>query len=634
MSSSEAPTSQDSEAESTASVTRLPVAPALEPALESIHLPPQGQTIESNRRIVLISGIAIIVGIAAGIIAKILVALIDLITNISFFGLFSTGFHSPSDTHMGLWLIVIPAIGGVIVGIMARYGSAAIRGHGIPEAMEQVLYNESRVPARVTLLKPISSAIAIGTGGPFGAEGPIIATGGAFGSLIGQFMRITGDERKILLAAGAAGGMAAIFGSPVSAVLLAIELLLFEYRARSLVPVALASAAAMAVHLVLISTEPVFAMPNITEPGGGALVVYTLLGALIGFGSVYITRAVYWVEDMFDRIPLHWMWWPAIGGIAVGIIGFIDPRTLGVGYDNIRDILSGNVLGTSLLLLVVLKFVTWAVALGSGTSGGTLAPLFTIGGGIGALLGVGVSAMAPQLGIDPRIAALVGMAAVFAGASRALLTSIVFAFEATRQPLGLLPLLGGGTAAYLVSLLMMRSTIMTEKLVRRGTRIPSEYEADFLDQVLVREIESREVVALKADDAVEEVRDWMAARAPGSTHQGFPVVNSKDQLVGVVTRRDLLDIDLPITCVVRELIKRPAVVIFEDNSLRDAADQMVQQNVGRLPIVPRDNPRHVIGIITRSDLLSAHERRMRMANRAQRSIVFGRLRGAERKTPA
>lgn len=634
MSSSEAPTSQDSEAESTASVTRLPVAPALEPALESIRLPPQGQTVESNRRIVLISGIAIIVGIAAGIIAKILVALIDLITNISFFGIFSTGFHSPSDTHLGPLLIVIPAIGGLIVGIMARYGSAAIRGHGIPEAMEQVLYNESRVPARVTLLKPISSAIAIGTGGPFGAEGPIIATGGAFGSLIGQFMRITGDERKILLAAGAAGGMAAIFGSPVSAVLLAIELLLFEYRARSLVPVALASAAAMAVHLVLMGTEPVFAMPNITEPGGGALVVYTLLGALIGFGSVYITRAVYWVEDAFDRIPLHWMWWPAIGGIAVGIIGFIDPRTLGVGYDNIRDILSGNVLGTSLLLLVVLKFVTWAVALGSGTSGGTLAPLFTIGGGIGALLGVGVSAMAPQLGIDPRIAALVGMAAVFAGASRALLTSVVFAFEATRQPLGLLPLLGGGTAAYLVSLLMMRSTIMTEKLVRRGTRIPSEYEADFLDQMLVREIESREVVALKADDAVEEVRDWMAARAPGSTHQGFPVVNSKDQLIGVVTRRDLLDIDLSMTCVVRELIKRPAVVIFEDNSLRDAADQMVQQNVGRLPIVPRDNPRHVIGIITRSDLLSAHERRMRMANRAQRSIVFGRLRGAERKTPA
>jgi len=325
------------------------------------------------------------------------------------------------------------------------------------------------------------------------------------------------------------------------------------------------------------------------------------------------------------------MWWPAIGGIAVGIIGWLDPRTLGVGYDNIRHILAGNIVGASLLLLVILKCTSWVVALGSGTSGGTLAPLFTIGGGLGALLGVGVSALAPSVGIDVRIAALVGMAAMFAGASRALLTSIVFAFEATRQPLGLLPLLGGGTAAYLVSLFLMRGTIMTEKLLRRGGRIPSEYEADFLDQVLVRDIESRDVVALKADDAVEEVRDWMAARAPGSTHQGFPVVNAQDQLVGVVTRRDLLDVDLPLMSLVRDLIKRPAVVIFEDNSLRDAADQMVRENVGRLPIVARDNPRRLIGLITRSDILGAHKRRIRLANRAQRSIVFGRLRVAAAK---
>ncbi|HEX5437244.1 MAG TPA: chloride channel protein [Gemmatimonadaceae bacterium] len=631
MSSSEAPTAHDSEVEPENTVTGLPVAPALEPALEAIHLPQQGQTVQSNRRIVLISAIAILVGFAAGVIAKLLILLIDFITNVSFFGQFTTGFHSPSGTHIGLWIIVIPAIGGIIVGYMARYGSAAIRGHGIPEAMEQVIYNESRVPARVTLLKPISSAIAIGTGGPFGAEGPIIATGGAFGSLIGQFLRITGDERKILLSAGAAGGMTAIFGTPVSGVLLAIELLLFEYRARSLVPVALASATAMAVHVWLFGTEPVFPMPNITEPSGSALAVYTFLGALVGFASVYITRAVYVIEDAFDRIPVHWMWWPAIGGLAVGIIGYFDPRTLGVGYDNIQHILSGHVLGMSLVALVVLKFVSWAIALGSGTSGGTLAPLFTMGGGIGALLGVGANAIAPNLGIDPRIAALVGMAAVFAGASRALLTSIVFAFEATRQPLGLLPLLGGGTAAYLVSLLMMRSTIMTEKLVRRGTRIPSEYEADFLDQVLVRDVQSSDVVALKADDAVEEVRDWMAARAPGSGHQGFPVVNAKDQLVGVITRRDLLDTDLEMTCLVRELIKRPPVVVYEDNSLREAADQMVREGVGRLPVVSREDPRHVAGLITRSDLLAAHERRLQLANRQQRSIVFGRLRGARAK---
>ncbi|HEX6965797.1 MAG TPA: chloride channel protein, partial [Gemmatimonadaceae bacterium] len=336
---------------SAAEVESLPVAPSLEPALEQLRLPPTGETVESNRRILILSGIAILIGLASGVIAKLLVALIDLVTNISFFGLFSFSFNSPSRTPLGPWIIIIPVIGGVIVGIMARYGSAAIRGHGIPEAMEQVLYNESRVPARVTLLKPISSAFAIGTGGPFGAEGPIIATGGAFGSLIGQFMWTTPNERKTLLAAGAAGGMAAIFGSPVSAVLMAIELLLFEYRARSLIPVSLAAAAAMAVRLVLLGTEPVFAMPDIAEPGGVALAFYTVLGAVIGLAAVYVTRAVYWAEDMFRRIPVHWMWWPALGGLVVGIVGFADPRTLGVGYDNIRNILSGDVLGTSLMLL-------------------------------------------------------------------------------------------------------------------------------------------------------------------------------------------------------------------------------------------------------------------------------------------
>ncbi|HET7632011.1 MAG TPA: chloride channel protein [Gemmatimonadaceae bacterium] len=578
------------------------------------------QESHNHRRLLTISAFAILVGFVAGLIAKVLIVLIDLISNISFFGSFSLGFHSPSGTQLGLWVVAIPVIGGIIVGLMARYGSTAIRGHGIPEAMETVLYNESRVPARVTLLKPISSAIAIGTGGPFGAEGPIIATGGAFGSLVGQFLRTTGDERKILLSAGAAGGMSAIFGAPVSAVLLAIELLLFEYRARSLVPVALASATAMAVRLALMGTEPVFAMPNIAEPGGAGLAIYTILGGVVGLASVYTTRAVYAAEDAFEKLPVHWMWWPAIGGLVVGIVGIADPRTLGVGYDNIRNILGGQVLGWSLVMLVILKFISWAIALGSGTSGGTLAPLFTIGGGLGALLGVGINAAFPSLGIDPRIAALVGMAAIFSGASRALLTSVIFAFEATRQPLGLLPLLGGGAAAYTVSLLMMRSTIMTEKLVRRGTRIPSEYEADFLDQVMVREVESRDVVMLKEDQAVEDVRDWIASHAPGSTHQGYPVVNASGELIGVITRRDLLDDVESITAVIRDLIKRPPVVVYDDNTLRDAADQIVRENVGRVPVVTRAEPRRVIGIITRSDLLGAHKRRMRMADDALRSI--------------
>jgi CIC family chloride channel protein len=611
----------DHEASRASTTDGLPVAPSLGPALEATHVPHQRQ--ENQRRIVLISGIAVLVAFAAGFVAIALIQLIGFITNIAFYGRLSTSFASPAGHHLGPLVIAIPVIGGIIVGLMARYGSPAIRGHGIPEAMEQVLYNQSRVSPRLTILKPVSAAISIGTGGPFGAEGPIIATGGALGSLAGQLVRITADERKILLSAGAAAGMAATFGSPVSAVLLAIELLLFEYRARSLVPVALASATATGVRVAFYGSAPVFPMPNLAQPGGAALATYILLGALIGLASVYVTRAVYAIEDAFARLPIHWMWWPAIGAIAVGLIGYISPHTMGVGYDNIERIVSGDVVGTALLALVVLKFLSWAIALGSGTSGGTLAPLFTIGGGLGSVLGAAVIALAPTLGLDVRIAALVGMAAIFAGASRALLASVVFAFETTRQPMGLLPLLGGCSAAYLVSLLLMKHTIMTEKLARRGTRVDAEYAVDFLSQVLVREIASTDVVVLKASDPIEEVRDWMASRDPESLHQGFPVVDDSGALVGVVTRRNLLNLDLPIDSVVRDIITRPPVVIYDDNTAREAADHMVREQVGRLPVVKRSDPKHVVGIVTRSDLLSAHARRLAAADRASRQIELG-----------
>ena len=609
---------KDRTASSASTTGGLPVAPSMGPALDAAHVP--HERAENQRRIVFISGLAILVAFGAGFVAVILMRLIGLITNLSFYGRFSTDFSSPAGNHLGLWVILVPVVGGVIVGIMARYGSPAIRGHGIPEAMEQVLYNESRVPPRVTILKPVSAAFAIGTGGPFGAEGPIIATGGALGSLVGQLVRTTADERKVLLAAGAAAGMAATFGSPVSAVLLAIELLLFEYRARSLVPVALASATATAVRIAFMGSGPIFPMSNIVQPGGAALATYIVLGAVVGLASVYVTRAVYAIEDGFDKLPIHWMWWPAIGGLAVGIIGYFAPHTMGVGYDNIEHIVAGNIVGGALLVLVVAKFVSWAISLGSGTSGGTLAPLFTIGGGLGSLLGSVVIALAPGLGLDVRVAALVGMAAIFAGASRAMLASVVFAFETTRQPLGMLPLLGGCSAAYLVSLLMMRSTIMTEKLARRGTDVESDYAVDYLSQILVKDVASPDVVALDADDAIEEVRDWMASREDESRHQGFPVVDKDGQLLGVVGRGDLLDLELPIDAKVRDVIKRPPVVILAENTVRQAADHMVRQGVGRLPVVTRADPDHVVGIVTRSDLLAAHATRLDSANRASRTI--------------
>jgi chloride channel protein, CIC family len=610
----------------------LPIAAGLAPEIEStetevasgeagdIRAPRDYEVL--GGRTVFVSALSIVIGGAAALVAQLFIRLIGLATNIAYYGKFSVAFVDPAGGVRGpLLLLIIPVIGGLIVGLMARYGSSAIRGHGIPEVMQRVLYGESRIPARVTILKPLSAAVAIGTGGPFGAEGPIIATGGALGSLVGQHLHVTADERKTLLAAGAAAGMAATFGSPVSAVLLAIELLLFEYRPRSIIPVALASAVAASIRVAISGSAPVFPIAELLQPSDSALAFYVLLGAVIGLVSVGITRLTYGIEDAFEvlgeRFHVHWMWWPAIGALVVGALGIIEPRILGVGYPNIIGALSGSLAGRVLIVLVVLKFIGWAVYLASGTSGGVLAPLFTIGSGLGGWIGALVAAAAPSIGIDPRIAALVGMAAIFAGATHALLTAIVFAFETTRQPVGLLPLLLGCAAAYLVSLLSNQHSLLTEKLARREGSVRTEYEVDHLAHVLVRQAASRNVVSLRANQTVGEVRRWLqtptSAVGGPSTHQGFPVLDEDSLLIGVVTRRDILNPAYSDEEYVAETVNRPPAVAYEDSTLRDAADHMVLEGVGRLPVVNRENPRVVVGMISRSDLLSAHAPRLSAA---------------------
>jgi CBS domain-containing protein len=366
-------------------------------------------------------------------------------------------------------------------------------------------------------------------------------------------------------------------------------------------------------------------MPALPPVTGAALAAYTALGAVLGLVAVGVTRAIYAIEDGFERLPVHWMWWPALGAVVVGVVGYVEPRTLGVGYDNIEGILSGELAGRALLVLVVLKFVSWSIYLGSGTSGGTLAPLFTIGGGIGAVLGGAAGAALPGLGLSAGVAGLVGMAAIFAGASHAFLASVVFAFETTRQPMGLLPLLAGSSAAYLVSLLAMRHSIMTEKLARRGTAVRTEYGVDFLAQVAVRDAAARDVATLDADRTLAEVRAWLASGAEGAVHQGFPVLDARGRLVGVVTRRDLLDPAQPPAARVGGVVKRPPAVVYADSSLREAADHMVRERVGRLAVVERGAPGRVVGMITRSDLLQAHAPRLDAARRAE-----GGLRPRER----
>lgn len=607
-------------------MSSIPVSPSLgtmsgPDGAEGLQAPADQDPVDG--RTARLIALAMVIAVGASLAAEVLTRLIGLVTNVAFFGRVGFELVSPgAGPHTTVALLLVPMAGAIIVGVMARFGSHAIRGHGIPEVMERVLVGESRIPARLLFLKPLSAAVAIGTGGPFGAEGPIIATGGALGSLFGQVLHVTADERKILLAAGAAAGMAATFGTPVSAVLLAVELLLFEYRARSLIPVALAAVVATAVRVAFHGPAPVFPIGELVQPTGAAMTAYILLGMVIGAVAAAITRLTYGVEVFFERwgarLGIHWMWWPLFGAVVVGIVGLAEPRTLGVGYENITGAVSGTIVGRALLVLALLKLVSWAVYLGSGTSGGTLAPLFTIGSGLGAWLGAVAARHVPAIGVHPGVAGLVGMAALFAGASHALLASVVFAFETTRQPFGLLPLLGGCTAAYFVSRLLNRHSIMTEKLARRGLRVHTEYSVDYLSRVSVGAVGLRDVVTLRDDLTVEGARAWLASTGPGATHQGFPIVDAGAQLVGVLTRRDIQSPDAQPSQRLDALLRRAPVVAFDDSTLRDAADQMVLEQVGRLPVVRRDDPRRVIGILSRSDLLAAHAPRLREARETAR----------------
>lgn len=571
-------------------------------------------------RLIRICLMSVTVAIAISLIAKFLVTLINFVTNVAFYGKIDLGFNSPASNHLGIWVIFIPAIGGIIVGFMALYGSKAIRGHGIPEAMEQILVNESRIKPSITFLKPISSAIAIGTGGPFGAEGPIIATGGALGSTLGQLFKISANERKVILAAGATAGMSAIFGTPIAAVFLAIELLLFEFSPRSILPVALACITGAAGHHLLFGAGPVFEMPNLVTPSNMALAVYSFIGVLIGFLSMGITKIVYLIEDYFEKIPIHWVWYPAIGGLAVGVIGYFAPHTLGVGYDNITGILSGSWPISLLCSLVFLKFLSWAIALGSGTSGGTLAPLLTMGGAAGAIIGALLISWFPQLGISIPMAALIGMSAMFAGASRAYLTSITFALEATMQSHALLPLLGACTAAYIISFFLMENTIMTEKIARRGVVTPDSYEPDILQKTKVSEVINSQGMILKSNSTISEVKQLLSVK---NTQDSYLItVTDNLEYAGTVKLTDIYlrqdDVKL------KNIIQPDLLLVHSNDSLRTAVELMSKQNGDVLPVINSDDHK-VIGVLSYRNIISGYNDQL-TGNEAARTQISLRRR--------
>jgi chloride channel protein, CIC family len=561
-----------------------------------------------KKRLVYISFLAIVIGCCISVIAKALVLLINLITNISFYHRFATAAVAPGGNHYGLWVIVVPAIGGVFVGLMALYGSKAIRGHGIPEAMEQILVNNSRIRPSITYLKPLSSAISIGTGGPFGAEGPIIATGGALGSTIGQILKISSQERKVLLAAGATAGMSAIFGSPVAAIFLAIELLLFEFSPRSIIPVTLACITAAAGHHIFFEAGPVFPMPHVDVPTNLAMAVYSIIGIIMGLASAMITKIVYFIEDAFEKLPVHWMWWPAIGGLLVGLVGYFAPRTLGVGYDNITDLLSGKMTLMIIVNLCVMKFLSWSVALGSGTSGGTLAPLLTIGGAMGILLGLSALHFFPASGVVLTLSALVGMSAMFAGASRALLTSILFAIETTGQSSALLPLLAACIASYVISYFLMENTIMTEKIARRGVRTPHSYQPDILEKLNVQHVIKSGHAALNSEQTLQQAREKLLIEKDNNNN--YYILAGKDgSFRGIISKSSLFSMHHAPTQVLETLIKRKSVAVTNEDSLKTAVEIMAKENIDVLPVVTKAGNK-VTGILSYKDVLAAYRHQM------------------------
>src|SRR4051794_21437625 len=488
----------------------------------------------TERRVIVITAIAIGIGIVAAYVAKALLALIALFTNIFFYGRFATAPVSPVGHHLGPFVIVVPVIGALIIGLMARYGSDRIRGHGIPEAIEAILINGSRIDAKVAVLKPISSAISIGSGGPFGAEGPIIMTAGACGSLIAQFFHLTAAERKTLLVSGAAAGMSATFAAPIAAVALAVELLLFEWKPRSFIPVALASATAAAMRRYIIGVGPLFPVPP--HPifiGPQGLAGCVLAGLLAGALSAALTYAVYASEDAFLKLPIHWMWWPAIGGLIIGIGGYFFPQALGVGYDTIGALLQGDVTRKVIFGILLVKSTIWALSLGSGTSGGVLAPLLMMGGALGGL----EAAVLPFEGVG--FWPLVSMGAILGGTMRSPFTGILFALELTHDVNMLLPLLVAVAIAHGFTVLTLPRSILTEKVARRGFHLSREYAVDPLEILFVREVMRTNTVAIAADTPLAPRRRALPPGPAPPPRRLYPVVPADRVLAGVVTRREL-----------------------------------------------------------------------------------------------
>lgn len=584
-------------------------------------------------RLLTICVLAAIIGALAGITAEILDRLIGFVTNLAFYGRISTELVPIGPNTIGPFAIVIPAIGGLIVGAMARYGTDLVRGHGIPEAMEAVLMKRSRIPPKVAILKPLSAAISIGSGQPFGAEGPIIATGAAIGSILGQILRTTSAERKVLLACGSAAGLAAIFGTPIAAVIFAIELLLFEFRARSFIPLAIATTIATEVHITLFGPGPVFTIGAIRFGSPLNLALFLILGVICGFAALALTRLLYVIEDAYHHLHVNTYLWPALGGLFVGVVGYLVPKLTypgvdvwGPGYYVIGAMLAGQYTLGFLVVLLLTKSAVWLVSLGSGTSGGVLAPVFMIGAAIGGIFGLLMQRLLPGMDAAPTAFAIVGMAAVFGSATRATFASIVFAFEMTQNYQSILPIMFACVIADAIASRLARTSILTEQLRRSGVLVHHEYAADVLEVVPVSSVMTKDAVIIPQTMTVTQLIDGINQHDERLTrHQALLIVDENNNLKGIVTRGDLLRAIQAGQAdeTVLEAGTSDLIVAYPNDTVREALARMFQRDVGRLPVVEPDAPAHVIGYLSRANVMAAQMQSLR----DEQEVEPGWLRG-------
>jgi H+/Cl- antiporter ClcA len=575
----------------------------------------------ASRRMLTVAALAVPIGALSACVAWALLRLIGIITNAVFYARFDTALVAPGQIHHNPAIVLLaPVGGGLVIGLLARYGSEKIRGHGMPEAIEAILLGGSKVQPRVAVLKPVSAAVAIGTGGPFGAEGPIIMTGGAVGSLCAQLLHLTADERKTLLVAGAAGGMAATFNTPFAALMLAVELLLFEWRPRSYVPVATAVCVATVARQPLLGASALFPVSGHLHLDTVTYLLCVASGVGAGVLALLATVLVYAAEDVFRKLPIHWMWWPAIGGLVIGIGGLFVPQALGVGYNVIGEELNGRI-GLGLVVgVLIVKTLIWSLSLGSGTSGGVLAPMFMIGGALGAL----EAHVFPTVG--PGFWALVALAGVLGGVMRSPFTGVIFAVELTHRFDALLPLVIGASSAFAVSVLVLKRSVLTEKIARRGYHLSREYDVDPLEILFVGEVMQSDVVTFETDvpaaAALAEVSGTDPAGVEARRQMLYPVVDAEGRLRGVVTRT-ILETAVHDGCgdvLVGALRIAEPVATHADETLRAVAVAMAANQVDRMPVIDRDDPQRILGIVSLTMLLAGRLRDLQEAREREQVL--------------